>query len=172
MVLDRCTIIGTGGVDFGIETAEVNGFAVITYTRNPFAGADVEGNADVTRPGFFSCFSSVEHIFRGGSEAEIGPAIIEAVIISVVNEKAGRRVQNKLMQILHFSFAAADSEATHGVEGVIIPGGTPFEGVQEGVVVGVNDGEFAPGKGYDADVAAEANAMIHLNGPKQNFFEV
>jgi hypothetical protein len=166
------SVIGTCGFDFGIETAEVNGFMVVTDACNPFAAAHIEGNADVTRPGFFSCFSSVEHIFGGSSEAEVGAAIIEAVEVSMVNEKAWGRVHNKLVQILHFSFAAAYSEATHGVEGVIISGGTPFEGVQEGVVLGVNDGEFESGQGYDADVAAEANAMICLNGPKQNFFEV
>ena len=165
-------VIGTCGFDFGIEAAEVNGFMVVTDACNPFAAAHIEGNADVARPGFFSCFSSVEHIFGGGSEAEVGPAIIEAVVISVVNEKARGSVHKKLVHIEHFSFAAAYSEATHGVEGVLIFGGTPFDGVEEEVVLGVNDGEFEPCQGYDADVAAETNAMIRLNGPKQNFFEV
>jgi len=165
-------VVGAGGFDFGIETAEVNGFAVVADACNPFAGEDIEGNADVTRPSFFSCFSPVEHIFGGGSEAEVRAAIIEAVIISVVNEKAWGSVHKELVHIEHLSFAAAGPDATHGVEGVLIFGGTPFDRVEEEVVLGVNDGEFESGQGYDADVAAETNAMIRLNGPKQNFFEV
>ena len=172
MVFLRCLIVCLGGGDFGIEAAEEDGFAVITDVSDPFVVVGVEGDADVTRRGFLSCFSPVEHIFGGSGEAEVCFSIIEAVAISVVNEEAGRRFHNERVHIERFNFAFADSDRADGVEGVITFGGTPFDGVEEGVDIGVNDGEFELSQGDDADVAAEANAMIGLDGPKQNFFEV
>jgi len=62
VILFSCHIVGTGGVDFGGETAEANAFSIGADSSSPFADLLVERYADVTRVSFFLSFSPVEHI--------------------------------------------------------------------------------------------------------------
>jgi hypothetical protein len=92
MVFNSSSIIGASGVDFGFEAAEPDSFSVDGDFGDPFSGGFFEINADKTRGGIFPGFSLVALVLRVGGEAEIVPAIVEAIAIFVVNEKALRGV--------------------------------------------------------------------------------
>jgi hypothetical protein len=70
---------------------------------------------------------SVTAIFRVGGEAEVGPTIIEGIIISMVNDEAGRRVHNLPVHTHHFSFSGAGFDVSEGVEFLTVAVEIPIE---------------------------------------------
>ncbi len=116
MIFFRCSIVGTGGVGFGGETAEPEAFAIYPDFGGVSAGAFFEIDADISGGGLGSDFRSVAGILCVCGEAKVGPTVIEGVIISMVNEKMLRRVHNLPVHTDHFGFAGADFDVPEGVK--------------------------------------------------------
>jgi hypothetical protein len=109
-------IIRYGGVDFGFERAEEEAFAIDNDAGTPKAGGFDEVNAFEAGSGFGNCFSGVLLVFGMGHEAEIRAAVVEAIVIIVVNEEPVGRVRDLAVHpedVLGLAFAARD-----GAEGV------------------------------------------------------
>jgi len=82
---------------------------------------------------------------RGGSE--VGLAIVEAVMVDVVAKHAGRDLDHEMvhLEVLAF-FLLAVGQRVDGVPGVRALLGVPFDPVEPVVVLGIDDGELAPGQ--------------------------
>ena len=68
--------------------------AINADTSAPFAGGYDEIDAFVSGGGFKAGFSGVLDIFGRGGEAKVFPAVVEAIMVFVVNEETIRRGKN------------------------------------------------------------------------------
>lgn len=121
--------------------------------------------------GFFSerRFSAVTAIFDVGGEAEIAAAVVESVVVAVVNELIGRGVEDFTVHLDVAAFVGtifADRRPSAGVEIVIFLDDMPIKFAQPKVVGGVNDSKFAFGEGDETNGTAEANSVIENHRPK------
>ncbi len=107
-----------------------------------------------------------------GGGAEIAAAVVEGVVIYVVNEEVGRGVEDFAVHLDCFRRVNLfDGDPSAGVEVAITRDYVPVEVDEPEVIGGVNDGEFAFSEGDDANVPAEANGMINTQGEKNKIFE-
>jgi len=79
---------------------------------------------------------------RGG--AQVGLSVVEAVMVDVVGEHAGRHVDDHVVHLEVFAFCVlAVGERVYGVPSVRALVGVPLDRSQALVVLGIDDGELA-----------------------------
>jgi len=139
-----CSVVCLSGLEFGFEFAEVDRAASGGDNGTPDVSFFVEGDAfEAGGFGFFE-LASVVAIFGVCGEAKIRFSIVERIVIVVVNEEAGRGVEDFA---IHPDGTAgtefADRGSSAGVEIAVLSDDVPFEFAEPGVIMGVNNGEFA-----------------------------
>ncbi len=106
-------------------------------------------------------FSSVPDVLSACYCAEVGPAIVQAVVVDVVAEHAIRNINNKIVHIGVFSrLFFAICERVYGIAGAGAFAEVPFVLHQPVVIFGVNYGEFASCQGDFSKGIAEAQPAI------------
>jgi hypothetical protein len=131
-------VISECGCEFGVETTQMYSFSTIRNLSNPFLTSIVKIDAYKSGRGVLS-FSIVAAILRMSSEAKIVPAIVEGVVVPVVNEKTFGRVHNLPVESDGFSFARANIDETGRIELLAASVDAPFE-ISEAVVnIVIND---------------------------------
>jgi len=135
VVFLRGLIVGTGGVDFGVEPAEPNSLAGDSDFGGPFTGAFFEIDADIFGGGFGSDFLPVAAVLGVRGEAEVGTAIVERIVIVMVNQEMSGRVHKHPVHTGQFGFTGADFEGCEGIEEFSVTAEEPVEGFQ-GIVIG------------------------------------
>ena len=133
-------VVCAGGVGFVCEVAEVAGFAGGGDLGGPFFLVFVPVDAFVAGGGFCGFFL-VAAVLGECGQAEVGSAVVEAVVVDVVDEQVGRGVEYLAVHFDGFSFVLAD-----GVEVAAGAFGEPFVAGEGGVVVCVDEGESAAGE--------------------------
>ncbi len=86
MILTSCSIISFSGGDGGIEIAEI--LALIVVPDGSEKSAFVLRKPDAFISAAVPSHSRILSILRDGSRAEIGPSIVQAIAIDMVNDKA------------------------------------------------------------------------------------
>lgn len=111
-------------------------------------------------------------VLCAGGEAEVGLAVVEAVVVNMVDEHSDGMVHYLAVHvnILDFSFFAARGVSL-GVKSGGEFCGVPVVFYQTGIIFGVNDGEFASREGYAAKGVAEANPPIQEQDKDSRLFE-
>jgi hypothetical protein len=165
MVFECGIIIGLRGFDFRIETAEVGSFPIMSDIGEPCSSALVKINADKLRRGVFS-FCSVAVILRVCREAQICPAVIETIVVFVVNEEAMGRIHN--LSVHGKYHRGAVTIEPDGVETAAVFFCAPVETIQPVEVLRVNDGEFASGEANFAKGIAVFVLAIKKNRPGED----
>jgi hypothetical protein len=127
MVFLRRSIIHLCGVEFGGEAAEPEAFAVNPDFGGVSACAFFEIDADILGGGFGTDFLSVTAVFRVCGEAEVGPTVIEPIVISMVNDETFGEVHKLPVHTDHFGFAGADFDIPEGVEFLTVAVEVPIE---------------------------------------------
>lgn len=92
--------------------------------------------------------SLVLAVLREGCEAEVTPAVVQAVVVDMVNYEMVGGVCD-----LAVHFDAFSGFFSHGVECFPATFGKPGELAKALVVFGIDDGEPAAGEGYEAGCA-------------------
>ena len=118
-------IIGTGGVDFGVEGAEVYFFALVSDPAFPFGFFFGEPDADEFRGGVFSFFA-VQHIFGLSDNAEVFSAIIEGIGVLVIDDEVVGWIHNLPVQAQGFKVIAINDDPD-GVEFSAVAAEGPIE---------------------------------------------
>jgi len=137
-------VIRPCGGELVLERAQVDSFAIDADAGAP--ALHVVGPIDALefRAGGRPEFSSVPDVLRVRGGAQVGLAIVEAVMVDVVGEHAGRHVDDHVVHLEVFAFFfLAVGERMHGVPGVRALVGVPFDRSQPLVVLGIDDGELA-----------------------------
>ena len=141
-------VVGSGGVDFFDEIAEVVALVVGGYLGGPFATPLVPVDAFVLR-GLVPDAAQVPAVLGECTQAQVGSAVVQAVVVYVVNDEM---VGGAGDLAVHF-----DAPAVLIADGVAIPGGAfrePCVAAKAFVVGGVDDREQASGQGDRARYAA------------------
>jgi hypothetical protein len=158
-------VIGESGFDFGGEVAKLF-LATIEEDISPpafraFFVCLIKRYAFVAGRAAAFSFFSVAAIFGAGCRAEVGPAVIEGVMILVVNLNIGRSVKNHSVHKSFLrTFLLRSPNPASGISAVSVVLNVPVELTQILVILPVNEGEHKFGKGDEADVVAEAKAAI------------
>ena len=93
MVFESSFVIRTGGVDFDFESANPYFFAIVHDLAVPGGFFLIKINAEELRRAILF-LSPVAGVLSVSSKAEIILSIVEAITISMVNNKAGGRIHN------------------------------------------------------------------------------
>jgi hypothetical protein len=163
-------IIGPCGVDFGIECSQSYFFAIKLDLSAPLAAPFDEIDALKLRRSVFP-FSQVAAILKMSCETEISPAIVEGVVVSMVNEKTRRGIHNFPVEADVFSFARACFNNPSGIEFFSASIDNPFELAEAVVNVEVNDCPVALAQIDFAEGVAEAEKAIDEQGTGENEIE-
>ena len=115
MIFDCRAVVGACGVDFDFEIANPNLFLVMLDTGSPHLSPFVKMNPNKTRGGIFS-FSAVAFILRFCRDAEVVPAIVEAVAVLVVNDAIFGGIGYHPVQALYFVVAVFIFDTPDGVK--------------------------------------------------------
>lgn len=102
-----CGVVCAGGVGFICEVAEVAGFAGGGDLCGPFLLVFVPVDAFVAGGGFCG-FLLVAAVLGECGQAEVDPAVVEAVVVDVVDEQVGRGVEYLAVHFDGFAFVLAD----------------------------------------------------------------
>jgi hypothetical protein len=127
-------IVSFCGVDFVIEAANPEIFAVMFEPDFPITAAFIAAQADEPRGGLRFSLGFIALILRMGRDAQIGPSVIEGIEVSMVNEKAFGRVHNFPVQTKCPGFARADFSVANGIEFYSVSTDGPFE-TAEAIVI-------------------------------------
>jgi hypothetical protein len=112
------------GLDFVFEVADGDGVAISGYFGDELLFARIKAYALVFRAGVCSFFS-VAVVLGAACGAEVRPAIVEAVMVNVVNNMAGRDFYNTAMHINRCRVFSCGCVAL-GVKGAAVFGNVPF----------------------------------------------
>ena len=156
-------VVGTGGLDWVIEIADVNFFPVIAEVDLPLLSSFVPEDALEFFVGFLTL--TVAGILGDSARAEIGFSIIEAIMVYVVNDHAIRNHDDFPVHKYGFRFSPASS-VTGGAAGA----GLPFVLAESLIIIGVNDGEFALREWNFPECVAVAQAPIEKNNQNDGFY--
>jgi hypothetical protein len=154
-------VVGFGGIKLVFEGAEVNSFSVDADSGPPSIHIFCKVDAFVFRAGVGFEFSSVPDVLGVGYGSEVCLSVVEAVVVDVVAEHAMGDVDDEMVHVGVFAglFFSVGQRAD-GIKGVYVFLGVPFVFHQAVIVLGVNDGEFAPGEGDFSKRVAEADSPI------------
>ena len=140
MVKFRSLIIGASGVDFIVKKAKMLMKTIVSYTSPPSAAVTL--NAFIYRTAQAGDFRPVRGVLGRSGKPEIRPAIVSASTIFVVNDRAGRSLQNYPVHIYR-SVPAVFTHRPHSVKSITVLFGIPAEFVQLFKILRVNNSELA-----------------------------
>lgn len=163
MIFKSGFIIGPCGVELGIECSQSYFFALKLNLSAPLAAPFDEIDTLKLRRSVFS-FSQVAAILKMSCEAEISPAIVEGVVVSMVNEKARRGIHNFPVEADVFSFARACFNNPSGIEFFSASIDDPFEVADAVVNIEVNDCPVALAQIDTAEGVAETEKAKEQQG--------
>jgi hypothetical protein len=93
---------------------------------------------------------------------QVSFSIVQPVIIDVVNNEPGGSLHYLPMHRDADNLSAfSTSSIPLGIKGIQGPVSAPLMLAEPLIIVGVNDGVFAPGQGYPAEGIAVAHPAIH-----------
>jgi len=116
--------------------------------------------------------SSVPDVLRVRGGAEVGLAIVEAVVVDVVAEHAGQDGDDQMMHLeVPAFFFLAVGQRVHGVPGVRALLGVPFDPAKPAVVFGIDEGELAPGQRDSPERIAVAHPAIGKHEPEKGLLQ-
>jgi len=124
MVLHGGFVVGFCGQDFVFEVSEGDGIAIGGYFGDELLFAGVEAYAFVFRAGVFS-FLRIAVVLGAACGSEVRPAIVEAVMVDVVNDMAWRDFYYTAVHIDWCPYFSCWGVAL-GVKGVAVFGNVPF----------------------------------------------
>jgi hypothetical protein len=137
VVFSSSFIIGESSGYFGVEVAEPDFFPIKADIGAPATFSLVKTNSDKTRRRVFS-FSFVAVILGAGRQTEIFPAVIEAVVIFMVNQKAGRRFHNLPVHTDNFCCFISRYKMPDGIKAIIFLFCEPVEITKPAEILLVN----------------------------------
>jgi|GEM_PF-7009893 len=168
MIFPRGLVISAGGGDFVFEISQGNKFSLeldmcspAFIHLNPVNAAIFRGAAD-----FVLYFIAI--ILATSCDAEVGPSIIKAEEISMVNDKTFGKTHNLSVHRNNFSPFGTFIIHTNGIKGFAIFLGEPIEGIQPVEIARVNKGVFALGKMDFAERRAKFTFAIEKHRPGKN----
>jgi hypothetical protein len=170
MVLLCGGVVGTGGFDFGVETAQMRCFVLTGNLGDPSADAFIQMNAGKPRRGVFS-FTFVTGILGVSSEAEVGAKVIEGISVFMVNEDTGRGVHNFPVQPDGSGFAGSGVDEPRRIKFLTISVNGPVKSAEAIVNIGVNNGPEAVAEGHSAERVAVFFLSIPQDGPSEDAVE-
>ncbi len=147
MELAGDSVSGLGGFELVVEGAQVGGFTIAGDTDVTFLGIVLGAvDADELGGGVFGFAPAViPGVLPLGADAEVGPSVVQAVVVDVIDDHALRRLHDELVHVQAFAVVFAE-----GVKHVAGGGDTPFPLIQPSVISRIDDGVFSP---CQADVA-------------------
>ncbi len=158
MVAEGGAVVGAGGVDLAVEAAEEDRAAMDRDRRLPPGGVATSADALVRRAIHAPAeLGAVAGVLRAGGGAEVGLAIVPAVLVDVIDEHAGRRRQHLAV---HRDALRPPVAQTRGAGGVIRPrplADVPVVAGQARIVIRINDGVAALGQRDPAEGVAVAD---------------
>jgi hypothetical protein len=169
MVLPGSFIICLCGLDFIVEVSEGDGITVGGDFSDELFFAGVVAYAFVFRAGVFSFFR-IAVVLGAGGRAEVCPAIVEAVMVDVVNDMAGRDFYYTAMHVNGSCVFSCWSVAL-GVKCVAVLSDVPIVFTELFVILGINDDELALCQGYTAERIAVAEAAIEKEQANARFLQ-
>jgi hypothetical protein len=151
-------VVGLCGLDFVFIISEGDGIAIGGYFCDELLFAGVEAYALVFGAGVFPFFG-VAVILGTACGAEVCPAIVEAVMVNMVNDMAGRDFYYTAVHVNGSRVFSCWGVAL-GVKGIAVFGNVPFVFSEPFVVSGINEGEPAFCQGDAAESIAVAEVTI------------
>ena len=124
MVFFGSGIICLCGLDFIVEVPEGDGIAIGGYFGDELLFTGVEAYAFIFGAGVFS-FLGIAVILGAACGAKVRLSIVEAVMVDVVNDAAGRNFYNTAVHINRCRVFSCGGVAL-GVEGIAIFCNVPF----------------------------------------------
>ena len=159
------SVIRLGGVDFIAEIADYLLFVVNADHGTPSFLLFVVPYAPVLRGGVVLWIAGVSGVVGGRGGAEVGLAIVPAVMVDVVHVEVVRHVDDLAVHRYGQPFSELRRPlAPDGVVGAVAGAGVPFVFADSLVVVGVDDGVFASGEGDSAENVAVAELSVQEYG--------
>ena len=158
MVLPGGFVVGLCGLDFVFEISEGDGIAIGGNFGDEPLFAGVEAYAFILRAGVFSFFR-IAIVLGAGGRAQVRPAIVEAVMVDVVNDAAWRDFYYTAVHVNRGSCFSCGGVAL-GVKCIAVFGNVPFVFAEPLVVFGINDGKHALCQGYAAERIAVAETAV------------
>jgi hypothetical protein len=158
-------VIRLSGVDFVAEIAEMNWFSVKANRGTPSFPAFVEPDASIFGAGASLGIAGVSGVVGGSSGAEVGLAIVPAVMVDVVHVEVVRHVDD--LAVHRYGQPLSELRrplAPDGVVGAVAIAGVPFVPAEAVVVFGVHDGEFALREGDPAESVAVTQLSVPEHG--------
>jgi hypothetical protein len=156
VILNSGPVIRLRGFDFSFERPQPHFFVFIADVSGPQAISLVETYADKLRRGFDSCLFPVIGILCASRLAEIGPTVIERIIVFMVDKESLWAIHNLPVHRDKLRFFGGKFETSEGVS--IFE--EPFEIAKTVVILQVEDCEFAFAEVNSAESVAEAEQAI------------
>jgi hypothetical protein len=151
-------VVGLCGLYFIFEITEGDCITIGGYFGDELLFAGIEAYAFVLGAGVFS-FLGVAVVLGTACGAKVCPAIVEAVMVDVVNDMAGRDFYYTAMHINGGPYFSCGGVA-FGVKGVAVFSNVPFVFAEPFVIIWVNEGKPALCQWYSAERTAVAEAAI------------
>ena len=168
MVLPGGFVVGFCGLDFIFEVSEGDGIAISCDFGDELLFSGIEAYAFVFRACVFSFFR-VAVVLGAGGWAQVGLSIVEAVMIDVVNDAAGRDFYDTAVHVNRGRCFSCGGIAL-GVRSVAVFSNMPSVFAELFVIFGVNDGKPALCQGYAAERIAVAEAATGKHSKNQYAF--
>ena len=161
-------VVCFGGFDFVFEISEGDGIAIGCNFSNELLFTGVVAYAFVFRAGVFS-FLRVAVVLGAGRGAEVCPAIVEAVMIDVVNDAAGGDFYDTAVHVNGGCVFSCGGVAL-GITSVAVLSDVPIVFAEHFIILGVNEGKLALCQGYAAERIAVAEAATSEHSKDQYAF--
>ena len=158
MVFFCSFVVGLCGLHFVFEVSEGDGFAVGGNFSNELLFARVEAYSFIFRAGVLSFFG-IAVVLGAACGAEVCLSIVEAVMVDVINNVAGRNFNYTSMHVNGSSYFSCRGVAL-GVKRAAVFSNVPFVFAERFIIFGINNGKHALCQGYPAERIAVAEAAI------------
>lgn len=166
-----CSVVGFGGFDLGSEVAEVEVAAVGEDRRGPFVLRRAVRDSFVLRGRRPAGLGSVPGVLEPRGEAQVGFAIVQAVLVDMIDVHARRRFDYFAVHVDGFGLAVAQADLAHGVDCPRSFGRVPLVPHLAIVVRRVHDGAPVLRERYSPEAVAEANPPIQKHAENEQAFE-
>jgi len=146
------SVIGLCGGYLVVEVAEMVGFVCAAYLGGPFFRAFAPVDAFVLR-GLAANAAEVAAVLGKCAEAKVVPAVIEAIVVDVVNDQMGRGGGDPAVHFDALAVLLSDSVVI-----IVRTLSKPGVAAQRRVIFGIDDGEAAARERYQALFAGGGDA--------------
>jgi hypothetical protein len=163
-------VVGFGGFDFVFKRAETGRLAVAGDLGVPYSVSPVVIDALIPRAGFGVDFLCVAVVLGAGRRAQVGPSVIQAVMIDMVHHHAGGNLHDAPVHVNRSGPLSCGGIAL-GVERMGIFRDVPIMFTEPLVIAGINDGVFSFRQGYPAEGVAVAQSAVQQHEPYGRPFE-